>query len=287
MGQASPARSPLLKIVLIAAILLIAAVAALTYFFGGSALDSLVKTAIERAGTSTLGVQTTLSRAHVDLTGGRATLDTLRIANPKGFPSDRFLSIGSTDVGLDINSVQSDTIVLTHVKLSDITVNLEGSPGGMNYNAILDRLKKDSKPAEGPGKKFVIRTLELTNIKANVSVSPLPPLTVPIDRITLTDVGKDGLSASEVTQVVVQAILQGVARNGGGILPKEVLGDLTKGLSSLRDLGIDSLNELQRQLNSMLGNFLDDAGRTVKGLFDSIIPPKKDPPREEPKKTGK
>ena len=276
-----PRRLPVLKILLLAVVFFIVAAAAFTYFYGGSALDSLVRSTIARVGTSTLGVNTSVSRAHINLTAGTATLSNLRIDNPKGFDADRFMSIGETDVGLNIASVRTDTIELTHVKLSDITVNLEGTPGSMNYNAILDKLKSQSGSSSNPKQKFIIRSLVLTNIKANVTVSPLPAVHIPIDRIELKDLGKDGLSASELTQVVVQSVLQSVASRGGGILPENLLGDLTHHLSSLKDLGIDALNEVQNQLDSTFGNFFKDAGSTVKGLFDSIIPPKekkKDPP---------
>ncbi len=275
-------KSPILKIVLLVGLLLVVGVAVSTYLFGGTALDGIVRSTIEKVGTSTLGVRTTLAKAHIDLTGGRATLRDLRIDNAPGFKADRFMSISGTDVGLNIGSVRTDTIELTHVKLDGIVVNLEGSPGSMNYNAILDKLKtEEAKPAAKEGKKFIIRTLELTNVKAIVTVSPLPAVTVPIDRIELKDVGKDGLSATELTQAVVQSVLQAVASNGGGLLPKDMLGDLTQHLSGLQDLGIDALSDMQKQLESTFGGAIDDAGKTVKGLFDSIIPP------SEKKKEGK
>lgn len=281
-SPATKPKSPILKIVLLVGLLFVVGVAVSTYLFGGSALDAIVRSTIEKVGTSTLGVRTTLAKAHIDLTGGRATLNDLRIDNAPGFDADRFMSIAGTDVGLNIGSVRTDTIELTHVKLDGIVVNLEGSPGSMNYNAILDKLKKEeAKPAAKDGKKFIIRTLELTNVKANVTVSPLPTVTVPIERIELKDVGKDGLSATELTQVVVQSVLQAVASNGGGLLPKDLLGDLTSNLSGLKDLGIDALSDVQKQLESTFGGAIDEAGKTVKGLFDSIIPP------SEKKKDGK
>lgn len=272
---------PVLTALLLAAVFFVVGIAVSTYLFGGSALDSLVRSTIARVGTSTLGVNTSVSRAHVNLTAGTASLSNLHIDNPKGFDADRFMSIGETDIGLNIASVRTDTIELTHVKLSDITVNLEGTPGSMNYNTILNNLKSQSGSSSNPKQKFVIRSLVLTNIKANVTVSPLPAVQIPIDRIELKDLGKDGLSASELTQVVVQSVLQSVATQGGGLLPENLLGDLTHSLSSLKNLGIDAINDIQRQLDSTFGNFFNDAGSTVKGLFDSIIPPKekkKDPP---------
>jgi hypothetical protein len=159
------------------------------------------------------------------------------------------------------------------VRLSDITVNIEGTPGSMNYDAILDKLKSAGGQGtkDTQGTKFIIRELELKNIRANVTVGPLATVTVPVDRIVLKDVGKDGLNAGEVTQVVVQSILQAVASNGGGLLPESMLGDMTRGLSSLKDLGIESLNGVQKQLESTFGGFIEGVDKEVKGFFDSIL----------------
>ncbi|HYF15186.1 MAG TPA: hypothetical protein VD971_08970 [Phycisphaerales bacterium] len=248
-----------LRIALVVVGVLAALLAAGVLIFGASGLNSLVKRIVERVGSDATGVRTTLGSARMDLAGGAASLNNLRVANPPGFTSDNFLTLDSTDVALDVSSVTSDTIVVSHVKLSGITVNLEGSIGNMNYRPILDNLSKGKGDSSAPPKKFLIRTIEITDINANVTVAPLGTVPVRVARLEVTDLGSEGLTAGEITQLVLQATLEAVASAGAGVLPPDLLGDLSGQLDKLRDLGLEGFNTVRNELRSIMDGKVRDA----------------------------
>ena len=265
----TPRRKSLLPKIVFGAVLVIAAVVVGGYLFAGSALNGVVRRAVEHVGTQTTGVATTLRGASINVRGGGAMLTGLNIANPPGFKADRFMSLESTDVDLNVGTIRSDTIEVSHVKLSGIVVNLEGTPGSMNYDAILDHIKKqgrEKKPSE-PGTKFIVKTIELKDVKANVKVGILPETTVRFDTLVINDLGSEGLTAEELTQVVVQVVLEGIAANGGGILPADLMKDLNSSLGSLTDLGLEGLNTIGAGIGETGKKLGEEAGKVLGDLF--------------------
>jgi hypothetical protein len=249
-----------LLIVLVILIVLLVAIAGVALF---SYVDSLAKSGIERGGTYALGVPTTLGSADVGILGGTFAMSNLKVANVTGFPGPHFLSLGDGSVAVSLGSLREDTVVLPHLKLDAIDVRLEKKDGGTNYGVILDNLKKVSggggdKPAPKPGpsgdeKKFVVNDLSITKVSvhfdlmesgsAGAALIPLQKITIPIDEIKLQNVGKtgegvggSGVTMSELTNIIVQAVIAAAVENGGGAIPGEILGELKGKLAALGDL---------------------------------------------------
>lgn len=252
-------------------------------------VDSIAKTAIEKGGTYALGVPTTVADVKIGVLGGTFAMSGLDVANPSGYESRSFLQLGSGAVAANLGSVTKAVVEVPKLELSTIRVSLERNSNGANYQKILDNLKKfESKdPArkpkdEGGGKRFVIKELVVRDVEVKVDLIGMAggatAVTVPINEIKLKDVGsaEGGVNAGEIVDVVVKAILATAADVGGGIIPKDVLGELQGGLSQLGGLGeygvevIGKAGEEAKKLLGDVGKTLEDAGSEVKKGLEGI-----------------
>ena len=257
----------LLKVLAVVGILLV--VAGLVAFLF---LDSLVKTAIEKGGTYALGVETTVGDTDLDAFGGNLKFGGLRVANPEGFEGDHFLEVGRGEMALTLGSLREDTIEIPLLTMADLDVILERKGDGSNYGTILDNLEKlqsegeDQDAEPGDEKRFVIRKIEVRNVRVHASLSAiggeLTDVDVPIELIELEDVTSDGGSTmKQLVGILVEEILKAVLEKGAVGLPGDIVQELTRALGQLGGVGTDALRgaagEVQRTLEGA-GRALED-----------------------------
>ncbi len=264
-----------IKIIAVLVVLLIVGVVGVV-FLGLSQIDRIAKEAIERGGTYAMQVDTTVETVDVNLTAGTATMNGLNIANPNGFDTDHFINLGDSSASVNIETINSDTIVMPEITLSGIDVILDKGGNPSNYNTILNSLKRFESKEEAtpdsaqPGKKLVIDRLLLENI--NIRVANMPGLSlavgdvaVNIPEIELRDVGKEeSMTTSEVINLVVKTVLAAAVEAGGGIIPGDVLSELGNGLAgleSLSDLGIEAISDLD--LDEALGDVQEEINKAT------------------------
>lgn len=261
-------------------------------------INDLVKIGVEKGGTYALGTKTTLGSADVGVFSGKAAINSLTVANPEGFKAPQFMSLGDAAVELSLASLREDVVTIPKVQISTVRVTLERKDGKTNYKVILDNLAKlkapSDKPAPAstePGKKFIIKDLDIKDVKVTVDMldTPLPvgSLVVPIDEIKLTDLGSasNGLPMSDIVGIVVRTVLATASANGGGIIPADMLSDLQSqlgALGNLDELGIKVTSQVGAELQKAADNArqqlekgLGDAAKTVedkvqKGLDNAV-----------------
>ncbi len=266
------------KILIIIAILIVLFIGLIVgvTVFAFANLDGLIKTGIEKGGTYATGVPTTVEEVDLELFAGTMSMDSLVIGNPPNFSTPHFLSLGQSSVQLNTDSTSSDLILVSSVDFTDIELYLDKGNDPSNYNAILENLKRfesdeQQAPADASGPKVVIDSLVLENIQVHVANMPGVSLlagdvAVTIPRIELLNIGKDEpMGAGDVVNLVVKTVLSAAVEAGGGIIPGDVLGELTNGLSglsSLSDLGIDSIGNV--------GDVLGNAGQQAQEALDDI-----------------
>lgn len=275
----------LVLLVIVLVVLAIAAVAAVVLY-----ADRAVKIAVEKGGTYALGVETTLGSADVGFVSASLGLKDLKIANPPGYKSDRFFGMGNAKVSVSAASLRGSVIDVPTLSLESITLNLEKTTDKANYRVILDNLKrlesgeapsKDTRPS-GDEKRFVVRTLSIRDVRVNADLVPmggeLTRVSIPVESVELRDVGTAGrgVPLSELTDIIIKALLVVVADKGAQLLPPDLLGDLNSGLAQLRDL--DSLGikvqstlgaEAQKMLDEKLGTAVDSAKKKADEAIDS------------------
>ncbi|MBX3373633.1 MAG: AsmA family protein [Phycisphaeraceae bacterium] len=281
------------KILLIIGVLIALAIAAIIALFiiAVASINTIAKTVIEQGGTYALGVPTSVNSVDVSLRRGTFAMEGFTVANPGGFETPSFLSLGETGLSVSTGSIGGDVIEVPSLTLRNIDIALEKRDGRANYQTILDNLKRlergdatkpaDPDAAEGP--KFVIREVLIEDISVTVDLLPiggsLTRTNLNVDRLRLENVGSAGdpLPFADLVGVLVKAVLAAIVEKGGSIIPADMLGELQNGLAQLESLGakgIELLGGAGEHLGGVLGQVtgqLDDAARGIGGAASGAV----------------
>jgi len=233
-------KSPLkiVYIVLLVIIVLVIVVVALVHLFGNQA----VKAGIETAATKTLNVAVEVGDVDMSIMGGKLGLQNLVIDNPPGYQHEKLLELKSAKIEVDVWSLLSDTVKIKEIKLDGANVVLEQKGFSNNINDVIKAIPtKEEQPSEPSGKKLHIDNLEITNTTVNVKLLPIPgkadTLTLKLAPIKMIDLGGDNkLNTAALSSKILLAITKGIAEQGAGLLPEDIVGSLTSELKRLESL---------------------------------------------------
>jgi hypothetical protein len=244
----------LIKIVygiLFVIVVLVIVVVVLVHIFGNQAL----KTGIETAATKTLNVAVSVGSVDLSIMSGKVGLQNLIVNNPPGYQHDKLLELKSAKIEVDVWSLLSDTVKIKEIKLDGANVVLEQKGFSNNIKDVIKSIpEKKEQPAEPSGKKLHIDTLEITNTTVNVKLLPIPgkadTLTLKLAPIKMTDLGGDNkLNTAALSSKIVLAITEGIAEQGAGLLPKEM---------------IDSLASELKKVEALTGTLIEQGGEILK-----------------------
>jgi hypothetical protein len=274
----------LLKIVLsLLALIVAVGVAAFLY------LDVIVGKAIETSCTKALGVETSVGWVRVGLVTGHFSIGQLDIANPPGFETDHFISFDKIHFEIPPKSLREDTIVVPLLELDGVDVAIETAGGKKNYEVILDNLRRFSKsgsadpdaekPAaedEAGGKGFKIHEGVIRDIVATIDLGKVSGgadrMVVEVPEIRLhpnKSTGSAEVSAAEVTQVIVTAVLTAIAKKA----PMELAKGLFKGLGGIKTATLEFPGLLSETGSGAsgdakkIGEGVGNAIKSIGGLF--------------------
>jgi len=229
-----------LSVLSVIIILLILAVV-LVHLFGNQA----VKAGIETAATKTLNVAVSVGSVDMSIMGGTLGLQNLVIGNPEGYQHETMLQLKDARVAVDIRSLLSDVVKIKEIKLDGANVVLEQKSLSNNIKDIIKSIPaKEDEPAEQAepsGKKLHIDNLEITNTTVKVKLLPIPgkadTLTLKLAPIQMTDLGGDNkLDTAALAGKILMAIARGIAEQGAGLLPDDMIGTLSSELKRVGEL---------------------------------------------------
>src|SRR4051812_8744765 len=136
-------------------------------------LGHIVRTAVEKEGTKSLRLATTLDSATVSLLGGKLGLHGVGIASPRGFSATRMLDVGKIGVDVHYGELRKEPIHVQALAVDKPKLVIEQSGGALNFRKAMELL-----PASDPNKppmKLVIDRIEVKD--AQVVIRPgLPGL---------------------------------------------------------------------------------------------------------------
>jgi hypothetical protein len=257
-------------------ILLIVLVVA--FFFVG---NSLIKTGIEAAATKTLGVPVTVKSINLSILRGRVDIKGLVVKNPPGYANDTLLELDEGVVNLDIGSLMSDTVKIKLIKLDGTKLTMEQKGLTNNLKEILDRLPKEEKAQPEPkGKNLHIDRLEITNTNVRVKLLPIPgksdTISLKLDPIVMENLGADKkLSMGTLVAKILGAMATGVAKQGAGLLPDDMVKGIGSALGGVVGLGKAATKEGQKVLETTAG-----AGKGVIEGVKGLLGGKKSEPNK-------
>ncbi len=275
-----------IKIITVLFVLVVALIIGLVVL-GLGQIDKFAKAAVEYGGEYAMGVETTVDSMDVAVKTGAVEMTGLNIANPQGFDTSHFFQLASASAEVDKDTLFKDAIIIPTVVLRGIDVTLDKGNNPSNYNQILENLSRfesgEGAPADASkeGKNVIIKSLILEDI--NIHLANMPGISllagdvaINIPQIELKNIGEqESMNAGDIFGLVVKTVMAAAVESGGGIIPSDVLGELGNGLSgltSLSDLGIDAISDLD--LDGALGQVgeqIDQATQDVQDAVDNAV----------------
>lgn len=252
-------------VLLMIGIIVVAAVILINLF-----ADRAVKIGIETAATRTLNVGVDIDNVDLSIIGGKLALQNLIIKNPPGYQHDKMLELRNAEIEVNVKSLLNEVVNIREIKLDGMKVTLEQRGiSGNNLQDVIAAIPKSQKTKGEPsGKKLHIDNLEISNITVNVKLLPVPgkadTVTLELSPIKMTDLGSDNkLDTAELSGKILLAIASGVAEQGVGVLPKNMVDAMQSTLDKTIDLGKAASEKGQELIN------------VGKGLFEGLLKPKK------------
>ena len=186
----------------------------------------IIKGAIEREGTRSLRLTTSVDSAHLSLFGGKLALHGLAIASPPGFSAPQMMKVDDIVVDVGWTELRHEPIHIGSISIRKPVLVIEQAGGGLNFRKAMERMPK-SDPGKEP-MKLVIDELHIPG--AEVIVRPGVPglqqeLTLNLPELTMKDIGRgrganNGAALREVAMQVMTAIAAQAAKSSA--LPPEV-----------------------------------------------------------------
>ncbi len=253
-----------LFIIVVLVVLAIVGVVAVALF-----ADKIVQTAVEEAGTKTLNVPVGVGKADVAILRGAVGLQKITVANPAGFQGPALLTLERVNVTADAGSLLTNEVHITDMQLANMEVFVEQQGLQNNLYEVIKPLREPRAPT---GKRLLIDTLEISNITVHASLSGVPgkPQTAQftLGNIMMTDLGRDErMDTAVLISKIILAVAAGIAEQGGGILPKETVGEIT----GILDKAIDISRMIFGSPQTGDPNRTGDLGKSVtEGLQDLL-----------------
>ena len=269
----------ILSIVGIAILAVLALIFILFTLFGNQA----IKVGIETGATMALKVGVSVEDVNLSILRGTFQLSGLKIENPEGYKHPEFLILGKAMVALKISSLFGDTIDIEKIQIDDIQLTLEQK--GLttnNLQEILNALPKSDEKAATPdagpkteqkaGKKMLIRELVINGVEVKVKLLPIPgkvdTVTLRLNPIVLKDLGSDKpINAAELTAKILQAIAGGIAEQGKGLLPTDMINSIGQGLFREGQKVFETAGQAGEGILKGAGDVGKGATDALKGIF--------------------
>jgi uncharacterized protein involved in outer membrane biogenesis len=220
-------------------------------------LDAIVKKEVETAGPRITQVEVKLDKASISLLGGSVELKGLFVGNPPGYTSECAMKIGDVSVSLKPASVWSDRIVIRSIQVKSAEITVEGGLRENNLTKIESNVNgAPGGSSSGAAKKLQVGDLTVSGAILRVK-SPLlagKVVSVPLPDIHLTDLGNgaDGVTAAELTQKVLRALMKEIVPAATKALNNAGAAALRLGKNAEKQ-GQDALKKAGSGLKSLIG----------------------------------
>jgi len=262
------------KVVIGVAVLLMACLLAVVFFF-----DAIAARVVSTAGTRVLGVSTTLRSAHLGLLDGKSSLSGLKVAQPTGFGDGSMIEVNSASVTAGLTELLSSDIVIDLVEIDGVTVDLVEIDGKVNLQVVANTVAGDdqaapakpdpsAKPASG---SVTIRQLKVTNIKViattDRSMIGGKPIEITLPDIIVADLGTKTTAsevAAQITTQLMDRLLLAIVEAKIQGLPSSMLSGLQSASSTLAG----SATSFLKTTGTAIEQGLEKTGDAIKSLFN-------------------
>jgi hypothetical protein len=233
------AASKIISIIVLCAAVLMLILCGVFYLLGGQ----LLKAGIETAGTKTLGVRVDVGDVQLSIRKGMVGIRDLVVENPPGYAHKELLVLGQGVISTDLRTLLSNEVHIKELKLENMDMTVEQKASSNNLQEVIGSLKTGKAEAKEPsGKKLQIETLEITGVKVKVKLLPVPgkadTVTLNLAPIRMKNLGSDNkLDAGILVSKIMLAITEGIAEQGVGVLPEQMVETMRSTLDKTMETG--------------------------------------------------
>ena len=243
-------------------LVLVVLLAALYYFFP---LEMVVKKAVNKYGSPVTNTAVNVNGLDVSLSKGTATVHQITVANPENYKTPYAIQLDNVHVGLDVNSLTKDTIIINEIVVDKPVISFEML--SLTQNNIADLInnvnkysastasQEESANTEGSSssKKVIIKKVVVSNGEINGAVTSAPDIVsaaVPLPTLTLNNVGEntDGMSIGESIAFILNKLLSSISTTV-----------ISSNLANLNDAANNAVNGVK-----------ETAGGVVDGVTDTL-----------------
>ncbi len=231
--------------------------------------DEAVRNAVERAGTKALKVDVQTTKAKLSILVGSLHLEDVTVGNPPGYKTDRLLTLREGEIEVNAKSLLGDEIHIKDIQLRGMDVLIEQKGLGSNLHEVLKTLSEEVQS----DKRLYVDKLEITDITVEVKLLAVPGqvdrVPLKLSPIVMTNLGRDEkLDTAALVGKIVLALAGGIAEQGAGILPKEMIDSLGSVLDTAIDLGRIILGTRQKDVENI--------GKGITEGLKDLLKPKKE-----------
>jgi len=235
-------------------------------------LDSIAKRVIERAGTETMGSAVRVGSVSIDLRGGTATINNLRVANPRGFSNQDMLRFEQLHADIDIRSLNSDIIRINRITTTEPYVLYELEGNRANLDVVRERLARptaDTPPDPDSEIVMSIGEIRVDNISGRLQADRLPrPVDVNLGSVHLENMeGTPGIIALQIARPLISQVYRNATVALVTVTTDLLEGGLSdRGERALRELS-DEASERVRDVGSSVEDAVEDLTDRVRNIF--------------------
>jgi len=201
---------------LIAIIIVIAAVV----YFGLSNLNGFVEDVIETSGSKTLQTAVNVGGVNIELLEGKGAINTLTIANPKGFSNNNIASVGNVSLQLDVKSLTGKVKVIKSISVDGVKLRAEQKGiSDTNLQALLDNIKSatggsNSTPNKSdssgqPDVRLMVESLRFGESEIALETEQYGGKTIKLPAYTQNNIGNKttGLTPDQLSEAIVSNLI--------------------------------------------------------------------------------
>jgi hypothetical protein len=249
--------------ILVFLVVIVAAVLGVNFF-----ADSAVRMTIDRAGTRALKVPVEVDKADLSIFTGTLDLGNVTVASPAQYEQQPMVDLNQGTIEVETKSLLTDEVLIRNLRLDGMDVFIEQKGLDNNLHEVIRALPRSE---DGSGKRVIVDHLEIRDITVHVKLLAIPgrpeSATFKLGTIQINDLGRnERLDLAMLVSKIALAVATGIAEQGGGVLPREMLTGLSTVLDKALDIG-----------RIILGNGQNGAGEIGRGITEGlkgIIAPK-------------
>ena len=247
-------------------VILLILLAIVAFFTIDKSMNSLVKSGIEKGGTSLTGVPVTLQDASLAMLSGGGSLSGLQIANPDGFKSESAITVKNATLALEPGSLMAKKIVIRKLKLEQPGITYERTLSSSNLDKIMEAIQKNipETPEDSDEARFQIDDFQILQAKVKLGLTALGGKGVEftLPDIVLKNLGKEGagLTGAELAKEIMKTVLASILEKGAG----QGIAGFSETLKGALSTGNSQAAETVKKAKSLFNN--------VKSLLPSTSP---------------